>query len=157
MTSKEQVLTAFASQEPDRVPINYSANAGIDQRLKEHFGLTPDDTDGLMQALGVDVRGVGAPYIGPKLHDDMLLRGVKVDNWGIHRRWVEHDTGGYWDYCDFPLRDADDETIACCRRTLDIMTPGGGYCFAPTHSLQDNSPTENVVAMYNTAHEYGTY
>ena len=24
------------------------------------------------------------------------------------------------------------------------MMPGGGYCFAPTHSLQDNSPTENV-------------
>ena len=35
--------------------------------------------------------------------------------------------------------------------TLDIMMPGGGYCFAPTHQLQDNSPTENVVAMYNHA------
>jgi len=357
MLPKERVLTAFANQEPDRVPINYSANAGIDQRLKEHFGLKPDDTEGLKQALGVDFRGVGAPYTGPKLHEDIPERGVKVDNWGIHRRWVEHDTGGYWDYCDFPLRDADvetvanwpmpspddhdysgvgpacerhqeyavhvggaglgciintagffrgmeqvfvdlaldepaglllidrfleiqlevarrtleavprgvidfmwmgedlgtqhsplismgllkkhilprhkpffelaaaydlpvvlhtcgssswtyeeyiklglkvvdtlqpeardmspeylkkqfggrlafhgcistagpvaagtvEETVAYCRRTLDIMMPGGGYCFAPTHSLQDNSPTENVVAMYKTATEYGTY
>ena len=40
---------------------------------------------------------------------------------------------------------------------LDIMMPGGGYCFAPTHQLQDNSPTENVVAMYETAKKYGTY
>jgi uroporphyrinogen decarboxylase len=49
------------------------------------------------------------------------------------------------------------ETVAYCRRTLDIMMPGGGYCFAPTHALQDNSPTENVVAMYETAHTYGRY
>ena len=26
-----------------------------------------------------------------------------------------------------------DETIAYCRRALEIMMPGGGYCFAPTH------------------------
>jgi len=35
--------------------------------------------------------------------------------------------------------------------------PGGGYCYAPTHQLQDNSPTENVVAMYEVAHQYGRY
>jgi hypothetical protein len=39
MQSKERVLTAFARQEPDRVPINYLANPGIDGRLKRHFGL----------------------------------------------------------------------------------------------------------------------
>ena len=44
-----------------------------------------------------------------------------------------------------------------CRRTLEIMMPGGGYCFAPTHALQDNSPTENVLAMYETAHSVGRY
>ena len=49
------------------------------------------------------------------------------------------------------------DTIEYCRKTLDIMMPGGGYCFAPTHCLQDNSPTENVVAMYETAREYGRY
>jgi uroporphyrinogen decarboxylase len=355
MTSKERVLATFANQEPDRVPINYSANPGIDGRLKDHFGLQPDDSEGLLQALGVDFRGVGAPYKGPRLHEDIPERGVTVDNWGIHRRWVEHETGGYWDYCDFPLREADEETIAnwpmpspddfdyseipdqcswfeqfalngsggfgdiingngmlrnmeqtlvdlitddpagmlladrrmaiqiektrrileaakgkidfiwlgedvgtqlgpiismdifrkhirsryqkycdlarsydayvmihtcgssswafeefiemgihvvdtlqpeaadmspeylketyggrlafhgCistagpvatgtapqtvdyCRHTLDVMMPGGGYCFAPTHSLQDNSPTENVVAMYEVAAEYGQY
>ena len=45
------------------------------------------------------------------------------------------------------------ETVDYCRRTLEIMKPGGGYCFAPTHCLQDNSPTENVIAMYETALE----
>jgi uroporphyrinogen decarboxylase len=37
------------------------------------------------------------------------------------------------------------------------MAPGGGYALAPTHQLQDNSPTENVLAMYETAHSYGRY
>ena len=356
MSSKERVLTALANAEPDRVPINYAANPGIDRRLKEHFGLKSEDHGGLLQALGVDFRGVGAPYKGPKLHADVPERGVVVDNWGIHRRWIEHGSGGYWDFCDFPLREASaeqvaqwplpnpddfdysgvaaacqanrdyavvvggaghgdvinatgmvrsmeqvlvdlitddpaglllirrraevlvkitrrtieasqggfdvfwmgedlgtqhsplislelyrrhlrpihqmyidlakhfglpvvihtcgssswayedfiemgvtgvdtlqpeaanmsprylkehfggrlafhgcvstagpvsfgtvDEVIADCRETLAVMMPGGGYCFAPTHQLQDNSPTANVVAMYDTAHRYGVY
>ncbi|MGB2824764.1 MAG: uroporphyrinogen decarboxylase family protein [Phycisphaerae bacterium] len=354
MTPKERVLTAFARSEPDRVPIDYSANAGIDGRLKRHFGLADDDAEGLRRALGVDFRGVAPPYVGPKLHAE--TPGRTVDDWGIHRRWIEHDTGGYWDYCDFPLRDATleevrawpvpspddydysviprqcrrygeycvfaggagtgdiinstgmirtmeqvlvdlatdeeacllwidrrigiqleivertlaaaeggidllwigedlgtqigpligpglfrrhirprhqrfvdlgkawgipvmihscgssswayddfiemgigvvdtlqpeakdmapaylkerfgdrlafhgcistagpvargsvDETVDVCRETLETMMPGGGYAFAPTHQLQDNSPTENVVAMYETARQYGRY
>jgi uroporphyrinogen decarboxylase len=104
MNSKERVLTAFAHQEPDRVPINYMANPGIDRRLKDHFGLAEQDNEGLRQALGVDFRNVGVSYTGPKLHEDIPDR--QIDMWGIHRRWIEHDTGGYWDYCDFPLQDA---------------------------------------------------
>jgi uroporphyrinogen decarboxylase len=353
MTSKERVLTTFARREADRVPIDYSANPGIDQRLKAHFGLEPGDHEGLLVRLGVDFRGVGAPYVGPKLHEDIPDR--HVDIWGIHRRYIEHPSGGYWDYCDFPLQSATEEEVAAwplpsaddfdvsgvyeacrrqseyaingsggfgdiingngmlrsmeqtlvdlvteepagllladrrmaiqmelterileaakggvdyiymgedlgtqigpiismktfkrqirpryekycalakaynvpvmmhccgssswafddfaeigihvvdtlqpeaaltapeylkarygdrlafhgcistagsvasgtvddvvadCRRTLEIMMPGGGYCYAPTHALQDNSPTENVVAMYETAHRYGRY
>ena len=354
MTSKERVLATFAGHIPDRVPIDYSANPGIDAKLKTHFGLAENDQSGLQDALGVDFRSAGAPYVGPRLHEDIPERGVKVDNWGIHRRWIEHESGGYWDFCDFPLQNADadviaswpipdpdqhdystvfkqcqrdkdyavclhcfgdlingngmlrgmeqtlidlitddpagllladrrfavqtevaqrtleaaqggidilwlgedlgtqdrpmismeifkkhfrtryqklvdlgksfgtqvmihtcgssswayeefidmgidavdtlqpeakdmspaylkktfggrlafhgcistggpvafgtvEETIEDCRQTLDIMMPGGGYCFAPTHALQDNSFTENVVAMYETAKEYGTY
>jgi uroporphyrinogen decarboxylase len=110
MLSKERVLTAFARQEPDRVPIDYAANAGIDRRLKAHFGLAADDDEGLRQALGVDFRVAGPRYVGPKLHAD--LPGRSVDNWGIHRRWVQHEAGGYWDYCDFPLREATAEQVA---------------------------------------------
>ena len=112
MTPKERVLTALAHREPDRVPINYSANPGIDRRLKEHFGLRHDDAEGLRAALGVDFRSVGAPYRGPRRHEDIPERSVKVDHWGIHRRRIEHDTGGYWDYCDFPLQNATEAEVA---------------------------------------------
>jgi uroporphyrinogen decarboxylase len=52
--SKERVLAAFARQEPDRVPINYFANPGIDRRLKDHFGFAMHDDEKLLEALGVD-------------------------------------------------------------------------------------------------------
>jgi hypothetical protein len=111
MTSRERVLTAFARQEPDRVPINYAANPDIDLRLKKHFGLAESDAEGLLRALGVDFRSVGPRFVGPKRHADIPSRNVLVDEWGIHRRRVEHETGGYWDYCDFPLREATLEEI----------------------------------------------
>lgn len=112
MTSKDRVRKVFAHGIPDRVPINYSANPGIDRRLKAHFGLAEDDDEGLRQALGVDFRAVGPAYVGPKLHANIPERGVQVDNWGIHRRWIEHDSGGYWDFCDFPLQNATEAEIA---------------------------------------------
>jgi len=355
LTPKQRVRAALACRQADRVPINYGANPGIDRRLKEHFDLAPDDSESLRRILGVDFRGVGAPYRGPRLHAEIPDR--RVDGlWGVRTRYIAHDAGGYWDYCDFPLQDADEATVAAwpmpspddfdyshvaaacrdrlphavhagnpglgcvmntagflrtmeqmfvdlitddaaglllikrrmdiefevarrvlaaaeggvdflwigedlgtqhapiismdlfqkhikpyhqrlidladshgiptmihtcgssswayeeyirmgmaavdtlqpeatdmspahlketfggrlafhgcistagpvasgsaeevvadCRQTLDTMMPGGGYCFAPTHSLQDNSPTENVIAMYETAHRYGRY
>ena len=112
MTSKERVVTTFASHVPDRVPVNYQAEAGIDARLKKHFGLAANDDEGLRVALGVDFRTVGAPYVGARLHQDIPERDIRVDNWGIHQVWITHESGGYWDYCDFPLREATLEQVA---------------------------------------------
>lgn len=110
MTSKERVLAAFHHVEPDRVPIDYSANPGIHGRLLAHFGLEPNEGGRLLDALGVDFRGVGAPYVGPRLHPEVPDRRVDPI-WGYHLRYIEHDSGGYWDYCDFPLKGATPEMV----------------------------------------------
>ena len=112
MHSRERVLTVLHKGVPDRVPVDYSSNPGIDRRLKEHFGLQPDDGDGLLDALGVDFHGIGARFVGPSRHRNMPERGIQVDFWGIHRRWIEHPSGGYWDFCDFPLMTATEEEVA---------------------------------------------
>jgi len=106
MNSKERVLTALNHQEPDRVPVNFvGANSDIDKRLKEHFGLKLDDHDGLLEALNVDFRVLDLPYTGPRLHEE--IEGLIVDpQWGIRTRWVENESGGYHDFCDFPLEEA---------------------------------------------------
>ena len=109
MTSKERVKLAFAHETPDRVPIDYLANPGIDARLKAHYGLAANDDEGLRRTLGVDFREIVPAYIGPTLHAP--VEGRMIDLWGIHTRWVEHEIGGYWDYCDFPLKDADVEAV----------------------------------------------
>lgn len=112
LNSKERVLRTFKYEETDRIPIDYSSNPLIDRKLKDHFGLKADDNEGLLEALKVDFRGVGPEYIGPKLHQDIPERNVMVDDWGIHRTWVENQTSGYWDFCDFPLEKATEEEIA---------------------------------------------
>lgn len=114
MTSKERVLSALAHQEPDRVPVDYYlCNSGIDNRLKRHFGLKESDGAGLLEALGTDFRGVAAPYVGPRLHPEDPAGVVNVEPcFGVRCRWVEHGSGGYWDYCDFPLKEASYDEIA---------------------------------------------
>ena len=44
-----------------------------------------------------------------------------------------------------------------CQETLEIMMKCRGYHFAPTHDIQDNTPTDNVIAMYQAAHKLGRY
>lgn len=106
MTSKERVKITFDFKEPDKTPKNYLANPGIDYRLKKHFNLDVSNTEGLLKALEIDFREIHLPYIGPRLHPE--IDGRNIDPcFGIRTRLVEHKFGEYWDYCDFPLANAD--------------------------------------------------
>jgi hypothetical protein len=49
------------------------------------------------------------------------------------------------------------EVTRYCESIMEIMKPNGGYHFASTHLIQDNTPVENVIAMYQAAHTYGVY
>jgi uroporphyrinogen decarboxylase len=49
------------------------------------------------------------------------------------------------------------EVVETVKETLEVMMPGGGYALAPSHALQDNSPTQNVLAVYQAAREFGRY
>jgi len=44
-----------------------------------------------------------------------------------------------------------------CIRVLEVMMGCKGYHFAPCHAIQDNTPVENIISMYETAHEFGVY
>jgi uroporphyrinogen decarboxylase len=110
MPPRERVNLTLRHEIPDRVPINYSANPGIDSRLKQHLNVKNHKE--FLKVLGVDFWGVNPPYNGPRLYSDIPERGLKVDNFGGRLRWLAHGTGGYWEYCDFPLENADEEMVA---------------------------------------------
>jgi len=76
----------------------------------------------------------------------------------LKRRWGDRlsfhgcvSTGGV------VARGTAEETVRMVRETLEVMMPGGGFAIAPTHMLQDDSPTENVVAMYDAVRRLGVY
>lgn len=108
MTSRERVLKTFRYEKTDRVPIDYSANEGIHQKLMAELGVTSNEA--LLDALGVDYRGIGASYTGPALFKAPPNRRVDPLEGAIMRK-VEHTSGYYWDFCDFPLKDAEDEAF----------------------------------------------
>ena len=110
MRSKERVLAAFSHQEPDRVPINYFDNPDIHSRMLHHFHLDSHDDEELLRRLNVDFRGVDVPYVGPPLFQS--ISGIEVNPvWGFRQKWVPHEGGGYLDFCDFPLKDAEIDEI----------------------------------------------
>ena len=108
MTAKERVLKTFNLERTDRVTIGYEANAAVHRRFSEALGIPDHDMEKTYQALGVDYRSIPVRYIGPELFRAPEGRRVNPVE-GCVMRWVEHETGGYWDFCDFPLKDATDE------------------------------------------------
>jgi len=43
------------------------------------------------------------------------------------------------------------------KRRIDDLAPGGGFVFAAVHNIQAFVPPENIVAVFDTALEYGRY
>jgi uroporphyrinogen decarboxylase len=43
------------------------------------------------------------------------------------------------------------------RRVIDILGPGGGYMAAAVHTILDEVPAENVLAMVDAVEEFGYY
>jgi len=50
-----------------------------------------------------------------------------------------------------------EEIRAHVRRNLEAFKPGGGYVFTSVHNIQADVPPENVLALYDAAHEFGSY
>ncbi|NIA13292.1 MAG: hypothetical protein GWP08_04370 [Nitrospiraceae bacterium] len=50
-----------------------------------------------------------------------------------------------------------DEVRGHVRRHIETWKPGGGYVFNNVHNIQAGVPPENVVALYDAAHEFGFY
>jgi len=110
MTSKERVLAAIALDTPDRVPLDFSANAPTLRRLLADCGVK--DYPGLLRQLHVDMvdlRGIVDPvYRGPKPITTALEGGVTENVWGMRTKTMQTETGPEECYCDFILAACDE-------------------------------------------------
>ncbi len=43
------------------------------------------------------------------------------------------------------------------RANIEAFKPGGGYVFNSVHNIQADVPPENILAMFDAAHEFGSY
>ncbi|HCA47922.1 MAG TPA: hypothetical protein DEP45_11405 [Armatimonadetes bacterium] len=103
MTSKERVLTACRHEQPDRVPLQVYLTPEIHAMLRAHFG----DRD-ILEALGIDLRHVGAPYRaecrpGPRLPG----KADRYDVWGIGYTNTQYQGGTYPEATELPFAEID--------------------------------------------------
>ncbi len=59
--------------------------------------------------------------------------------------------------CDILCRGTKADVINETKRCIDAAAKGGGYIFGTSNSVLSGTPPENVIAMYETAREYGKY
>ncbi len=98
MTSKQRVLTACRHEQPDRVPLQVYLTPEIHRQLREHFG------GDVLEALGIDLRGVGASYCG-ELRPGPGLPGEAdyYDIWGIGYSMTQYQGGTYPEATELPF------------------------------------------------------
>lgn len=103
MTSKERVLTACRHEEPDRVPLQVYLTPEIREQLRAHFAGRD-----ILDALGIDLRHVGAPYVaecrpGPGLPGD----ADHYDPWGVGYTMTRYQGGVYPEATELPFATMD--------------------------------------------------
>jgi uroporphyrinogen decarboxylase len=89
MTSRERVLLAIDHKQTDRTPADYGAHEEVSKRLIEKLGVV--GTEGLLEALHVDMRPIGCPYGLPDSAPD--ADGYVRTMWGARRRPTDPGDG----------------------------------------------------------------
>jgi uroporphyrinogen decarboxylase len=97
--------------------------------------------------IGVDI--LNPVQVSAALMDTAKLKrefGREITFWGggVDTQWVlPHGTP----------QEVRDEV----RRRIDDLAPGGGFVFAAVHNIQEDVPTGNIIALWETLREYGIY
>jgi uroporphyrinogen decarboxylase len=110
-------------------------------------------SDGAIAPILPDLIEVGIDIINPV---QPTCKGM--DTAGLKRAygrditfWGSIDTQGVLPFGTPP------EVAAEVKRRIDHLAPGGGFVLAAVHNIQPEVPPENIVAMFETALEYGQY
>jgi len=199
MNSKERVMTAFAHEEPDKVPRWCGATPEFWAKAKRELNL---DDEGVRVRFGDDFGSQTGPLLSPEMFNSFLLPTLKrfIDLGHDYNLLVQlHCCGGFAPLIPSMIEAGldglhalqpscfgmdpsvlkaaygerillngaidshhvliDCPTPQCVREktveVLDIMAPGGGYVAGASHdTILDETPLENVLAMFDAIEEY---
>jgi len=99
VTSKERVLRAVVREPQDRTPVDFAATDDTIRLLEGHFGVT--GYDAVLTSLGIDLRTVKPPYVGPRRAE--RADGSFQDVFGAWRRRVPAGGASYDEVVESPL------------------------------------------------------
>ena len=104
MNSKERVLAAAERKRTDRPPTSLYGTPEAMERLRKYMGVATDAD--VMDELDIDLRWVGAPFIGPQERSTGTLEGEGTDFWGCRYRKAENEFNTYFEFDYHPLAEA---------------------------------------------------
>ena len=106
------------------------------------YDLLPDMIDAGMQVfnpLQSDCAGMDPARIKREFGDQITIWGCACDTHGTL------------------VRGSAEQIREDIRRRVQILAPGGGFVFNQIHNVLGEIPPENVMAMIEAGHEFGTY
>lgn len=111
-------------------------------------------SDGALYPLMEDFIEIGVEALNP-----IQVSAADMGDTGKLKREFG-DRLAFWGAIDtheiLPLGSPEDVRQEVGRRIADLA-PGGGYVLCSVHNIQPEVPPENVVAMFDAAHELGRY
>jgi len=111
-------------------------------------------TDGDVFPLIDDLVEIGVDILNPI----QTSAGKMADLAELKARWGDRLTfcGGIDTHRILPSG-TPDEVRAEVRRVIEILGPGGGYLVSSVHTVMNDVPAENLLAMVDAVEEFGTY
>jgi uroporphyrinogen decarboxylase len=97
--------------------------------------------------------------IGVDILNPVQVSARGMDAAELKRKWGDRLSfwGGGCDTQQVLPRGTPQQVREEVRGRIRDLALGGGFVFNPVHNIQPLAPPENVVAMFNAAHEFGEY
>jgi uroporphyrinogen decarboxylase len=122
---------------------------------KDHFdGFLMLHTDGFVSPFIPDFIEMGIDILNP-----VQISAIGMDTKDLKREYGQDIVfwGAGCESQDILPFGTPEDVRKDVKRRMDDLAPGGGYVFSAVHNIQTEVPPENIVALFETALEYGTY
>ena len=93
-----------------------------------------------------------------------ILNPVQTSAKGMTPKWLKHTFGKkitFWgggaDMQKTLVFGSVDDVKEDVKERIKVFAPGGGFIFNTIHNIQQDTPPENITAVFDTVKEYGMY